>query len=109
MMVSAFGADFNPSDWPKDMAAYYNAKSAADDYLQQTGLNYTIFKPGLLTDDEPKGKVDFGERTDERMGSIPRWDVADVVVKSLEAENTYRRSLELLSGPNNIEEAIEKA
>lgn len=108
MMVSAFGADFNPSEWPEKMATYYNAKSAADDYLQQTGLNYTIFKPGALTDDEPKGKVDFGERTDERTGSIPRWDVADVLVKCLEADNTYRKSLELLSGPYRIEEAIEK-
>jgi hypothetical protein len=62
----------------------------------------------MLTDDEPKGKVDYGERTDERGGSISRWDVADVVVKSLEAESTYRKSLELLSGSNQIEEAIEK-
>ncbi|WP_340152912.1 SDR family oxidoreductase [uncultured Marivirga sp.] len=108
MMVSAFGADFSPSEWPENMGAYYHAKSAADDYLQQTGLNYTILKPGMLTDDEPKGKVDYGERTDERRGSIPRWDVADVVVKSLEAEKTYRKSLELLSGTYRIEEAIEK-
>jgi len=108
MMVSAFGADFNPSEWPEKMAAYYNAKSAADDYLQQTELNYTIIKPGALTDDEPKGKVDYGERTDERSGSIPRADVADVLVKSLDAENTYRKSLELLSGPYQIEEAIDK-
>ena len=108
MMVSAFGADFNPKEWPESMAHYYSAKSAADDYLQQTNLNYTIIKPGALTNDAPKGKVDFGERTDERSGSIPRADVAEVIVKSLDAENTFRKSLELLSGPNNIEEAIEK-
>jgi len=108
MMVSAFGADFNPSEWPENMAHYYSAKSAADDYLMQTNLNYTVVKPGRLTDDAPTNKVDYGERTDERGGSIPRADVAEVIVKSLDAENTYRKSLELLSGPNNIEEAIEK-
>jgi len=107
MMISAFGADFQPSEWPKELAYYYQAKAAADDYLQQTDLNYTILKPGLLTDDEPKGKVDYGERTDARTGSIPRWDVADVTVKSLDAEKTFRKSLELLSGPYQIDEAIE--
>lgn len=107
LMVSAFGVDFSPSDWPKELAYYYSAKSAADDYLQQTSLDYTIFKPGLLTDEEPKGKVDFGERTDERTGSVTRWDVAEVVVKSIDAENTFRKSLELLSGPHQIEDAIE--
>jgi uncharacterized protein YbjT (DUF2867 family) len=76
--------------------------------LQQTNLNYTIVKPGRLTDEAPTNKVDYGERTDERSGSIPRADVAEVIVKSLDAENTYRKSLEVLSGPNNIEEAIEK-
>lgn len=108
LMVSAFGADFNPSEYPESLVFYYHAKAAADDYLQQTALNYTILKPGMLTDDEPKGKVDYGERTDERTGSIPRWDVAEVIVKSLDAENTYRKSLELLSGPYQIDEAIEK-
>ncbi len=105
--ISAFGADFNPKEWPEKMAHYYGAKSAADDYLQQTKLNYTIIKPGLLTNDEPTGKVDYGERTDERVGSIPRADVAEVVVKSIDARNTFGKSLELLSGPNNIEKAIE--
>ncbi len=108
IMVSAFGADFNSKEWPDEMAHYYQAKSAADDYLQQTNLNYTIVKPGMLTDDAPNNKVDYGERTDERSGKIPRADVAEVVVKSLEADNTFRKSLELLSGSNTIEEAIEK-
>ena len=108
MMISAFGADLNPAEWPSEMGSYYAAKSAADDYLTQTSLNFTIIKPGALTDDSPSGKVDFGERTDERSGAISRWDVADVTVKCLDAENTYRKSLELLSGPNRIEDAIEK-
>ncbi len=108
MMISAFGADFNPQEWPEEMANYYSAKSAADDYLSQTSLNYTIVKPGMLTDDEPSGKVDFGERTDERTGKIARWDVAEVVVKSIDAPGTFRKSLELLSGPNAIDEAIKE-
>jgi uncharacterized protein YbjT (DUF2867 family) len=108
MMISAFGADFNPKDWPENMGAYYSAKSAADDYLQQTNLNYTILKPGMLTNDGPKNKVDYGERTDERTGKIPRIDVAEVLVKSIDAEQTYRKSLELLSGSMTIKEAIEK-
>jgi uncharacterized protein YbjT (DUF2867 family) len=106
MMVSAFGADFNPSEWPEAMAHYYDAKSAADDYLQQTNLNYTILKPGRLLDESPEGKVDYGERTDERGGSVTRSDVAEVLVKSIDAENTYRKSLELLSGETQIKEAI---
>jgi uncharacterized protein YbjT (DUF2867 family) len=107
IMISAFGADFNNKEWPDKMAHYYGAKSAADDYLTQTNLNYTIIKPGMLTDGEPTGKVDYGERTDERSGEISRWDVAEVVVKSIDEAATYRKSLELLSGKYSIEEAIE--
>ncbi len=108
IMISAFGADFNPKEWPENMANYYSAKSAADDYLSQSSLNYTIIKPGKLTNGEPTGKVDYGERTDERIGEISRWDVADVVVKSIDEAATFRKSLELLSGKNSIDDAIEK-
>ena len=108
MMISAFGADFNSKEWPENLAFYYSAKSAVDDYLQQTNLDYTIIKPGRLTNDTQGGKVDFGERTDERSGEIPRIDVAEVTVKSLDAKNTFRKSLELLSGSMEISEAIKK-
>ncbi|NJN27188.1 MAG: SDR family oxidoreductase [Cyclobacteriaceae bacterium] len=107
IMLSAFGADLNPQEWPKNMAHYYDAKAAADDYLQQTNLNYTIIRPGRLTNDSGSGKVDFGERTDERQGAIPRQDVAEVLVQCLDADSTYRKTLELLSGDCTIKQAIE--
>lgn len=108
VMVSAFGADFEPKEWPDSMKHYYEAKSAADNHLMSSGLNYTILKPGRLTNDSGNGKVDIGERTQERMGEIPREDVATTIREILDRPNTYRASYEMLQGDQPIAQAVER-
>lgn len=108
VMVSAFGADFEPKEWPNSMKHYYEAKAAADNHLISSGLNYTILKPGRLTNDSGKGKIDIGERTQERMGEIPREDVATTIKEILDCPNTYRGSYEMLQGDQPIEQAVER-
>ena len=43
-------------------AAYVEAKRDADAALRASGLDWTIIRPGRLTDDEPTGRVELGER-----------------------------------------------
>jgi uncharacterized protein YbjT (DUF2867 family) len=103
VMISAFGADFSPSEWPDSMKHYYEAKADADKALMQTQLNYTILKPGRLTDEGPNHKVDMGEKTEKRGGSIPRTDVAEVAVKILDEPSPFKKTYELLEGEQTID------
>ncbi|WP_420575881.1 SDR family oxidoreductase [Ekhidna sp.] len=106
VMVSVFGADASPDQWPASMAHYYEAKADADKHLMQSGLNYTILMPGRLTDDNGTNNVEIGEKISQRGGSITRTDVATVVRKSLDHEKTFGKNLELLSGEMPIDEAL---
>lgn len=110
LMVSAFGAD-QREKWNEEIKSYYVAKYYADKELMQSGLNYTIVRPGGLTDDTSKGKVvvsDNMQLTDSDDRTIPREDVAKVVFESLENEKTYRKAFDLVSGEQSIEEALDQ-
>lgn len=106
IMVSAFGADFEPKDWPDSMQHYYEAKSAADNYLISSGLEYTILKPGRLTNENGTGKIDLGVRTKDRSGAIPREDVAATIKLIIDRPNTFKASYEMLQGDTPITEAV---
>lgn len=108
IMISAFGADFSPTEWPESMTHYYEAKADADTHLMQSSLNYTILKPGRLTDETGTNNIEIGERIAQRSGSISRDDVASVAQKCLSHEKTYRMTLELLSGSTPIDEALDQ-
>src|SRR5947207_4693343 len=73
VMVSAMGAN-HPERWSDEMRPYYEAKAKADKLLAESGLDYTIVRPGSLTDDPGTGSVEVGEL--ESGGSVTRDDVA---------------------------------
>jgi nucleoside-diphosphate-sugar epimerase len=102
LMVSSMGTR-QIEDGP--MRPYLEAKRAADDALEASGLDWTIVRPGRLTDEPGTGKVDLAHRLGRR-GEIPRDDVALVLYHCLTAENTVRGSFELLSGPTPAEVAV---
>ncbi len=58
VMVSAMSADAN-REGEEVFDVYIRAKGRADDELAESGLEYTIVRPGGLTDDEPKGRVEI--------------------------------------------------
>ncbi|MBS4202288.1 SDR family oxidoreductase [Bacillus sp. FJAT-49732] len=104
VMLSSIGAD----DPQGPIEHYLMAKRKADDYLKNSGLTYSIVRPGHLTHDKPTGKVGLAEKIelmDER--SIPRGDVAHVLATSLEIDNTKNKIMEILSGDKEIELALE--
>src|SRR3954453_132779 len=74
LIVSAMGVN-HPENWSDDMRPYYEAKADADRDVAESGLDYTIVRPGGLTDDAGTDLVAAGEDLG-RYGQIPREDVA---------------------------------
>ncbi|KSU89455.1 SDR family oxidoreductase [Priestia flexa] len=103
IMVSALQAHHR-ENWNENLKPYYVAKHYADKILEASSLDYTIIRPGGLTNDAGTGKVDVA--TNLTRGTIPREDVAKVVVTSLTEEGTYKKSFDLLAGDKNIEQAL---
>jgi uncharacterized protein YbjT (DUF2867 family) len=104
LIVSAIGVN-HPERWSGQMGPYYEAKAAADNALMESGLDYTIVRPGMLTDDPGTGKVEAAELI-EPGGSIPRDDLALVIFEVLGADNTIGKGFDLLSGEMPVAEAV---
>jgi uncharacterized protein YbjT (DUF2867 family) len=103
IMVSAISAG-RPGDWSEPMRPYYEAKAEADRRLEESGLDYTIVRPGGLTNDPGTGLVTVG--TDLGFGDIPRDDVAAVLLAALETPSSIGKTFELISGETPVEEAV---
>ena len=90
LMLSSMGAD-DPEGREEAMRPYLSAKARADERLRESGLEYTIIRPGRLTDEEGTGRIVAAEALGRR-GEISRDDVARTFAAALEAENTFRRT-----------------
>ena len=95
VMVSSIGAD-HPSAPGGPMRPYLEAKAAADAALERSGLEFTIVRPGGLTDDDGTGRVTIGQ--DLAYGRIPRDDVAATLLAVLDTPSTAGRAFTLLAG-----------
>ena len=104
VMVSSIGAH-NPDGGAEQMRPYLRAKAEADEALRASGLDWTIVRPGHLTDVPGTGHVDvstvLGRRAD-----VPRDDVALVLFECLQAPNTIRVLFELFEGDVPAREAV---
>lgn len=103
VMLSAMGADDPEKESP--IQHYLKAKHNADEHLKQSGLNYTIVRPGSLTNDPHIGKI-YAEKTLDRKGQISREDVAQVLVITLDHAKVRNKTFEILKGDQPIAEAI---
>jgi uncharacterized protein YbjT (DUF2867 family) len=103
VMVSAISADAN-HEGNEVFDVYIRAKGRADEELAASGLDYTIVRPGGLTDEEAKGRVEMAPVVER--GDIPRADVAAVVAASLADPKTIGHTFELVSGEDQIEQAL---
>ena len=86
---------------------YQKAKAEADEALRNSGLDYTIIKPGRLTDEPGTGKVALAPELPR--SEIPRDDVARVIAEILERPETAGHTFDLVSGDDSIREAIKYA
>jgi uncharacterized protein YbjT (DUF2867 family) len=104
LMLSAMGAA-DPDAGPDAMRPYLRAKARADERLQSSSLDYTVIRPGSLTEDGGTGAIEAAEKLGRR-GEIPREDVARTFAAALEDENTYHKTFEILAGEIPIREAL---
>jgi nucleoside-diphosphate-sugar epimerase len=103
VIVSSTGADPEAED-DGGFGTYLRAKGQADRKLAESGLAYTIVKPGGLTDDAARGAVEINY--DNARGDIPRADVAAVLAEVLDTPGTAGKSFAVNSGDVPIPEAI---
>src|SRR6195952_5022218 len=103
VMVSAMGADSFDPDSEEIFQVYLRAKSEADAAVRESGLDWTIVRPGGLTDDPGTGKISVGGTVDR--GTIPRADVAAIIVSSL-GGLAVGKQFEVISGQTPIADAL---
>jgi uncharacterized protein YbjT (DUF2867 family) len=104
LMVSAMGAA-DPAAGPEAMRPYLEAKSQADAALAASDLEWTIVRPGGLTDEPGTGLVELAPSLGRR-GTITRDDVAAVLVGCLDEPRTVRATFDLLQGETPIAQAL---
>lgn len=101
IMVSTVQADM-PESWSEDMKPYFIAKHYADRLIIESGLNFTILRPGNLSDEKGTGKVTTDEET-YKTATISREDVARVIYKAIGNEGAYNKVIPLLEGNDSID------
>jgi uncharacterized protein YbjT (DUF2867 family) len=104
LIVSSMGAG-DPGAGSGPMREYLQAKADADTAVRDSGLDFTIVRPGGLTDDPGTGRVEAAPSLGRR-GSITRADVAAVLLAALDTPSTIGRTFEVLEGETPIAEAI---
>jgi nucleoside-diphosphate-sugar epimerase len=87
--------------------AYLRAKLAAEDDLCARDLDWTVLRPGALTDDPGRGTVQLAPQVDR--GQVPRDDVAAVLVALLDEPGAAGAVLELVAGDEPVADAVRRA
>jgi nucleoside-diphosphate-sugar epimerase len=85
--------------------AYIDAKTKAEEDLRARDLDFTILRPGGLTDEPGTGLVTLSDGSLTR-GTVPRQDVAAVVMWLLSTGSAVGSTLELTSGDTPVSEAV---
>jgi nucleoside-diphosphate-sugar epimerase len=115
LLVSSMGVDgvepdgVEPDTEPAPDAgdvwiAYLRAKRAAEEALRATSLDWTILRPGRLTDDPGVGTVLLAPSVPG--GAVTRDDTAVVLVALLDAPGTVGQTLELVEGEDDVRAAV---
>ncbi|TWF77451.1 putative NADH-flavin reductase [Pseudonocardia hierapolitana] len=107
LLVSSAGVDDPPApDRGEVWAAYVAAKKAAEEAIQAADhLDWTILRPGSLTDDPGVGRVLLAPPPVPH-GSVTRDDTAAVLVALLDAPGSAGKVLELREGETDVHEAV---
>jgi uncharacterized protein YbjT (DUF2867 family) len=104
VIVSSIGAH-DPEAGPEPMRPYLRAKAEADERVAASSLQWTIVRPGSLTDEPGTGLVEVSTELGGR-GPVPRDDVSLVLAETLQAPGTIHTTFELFSGDTPAREAV---
>ncbi|WP_214715524.1 MULTISPECIES: NAD(P)H-binding protein [unclassified Exiguobacterium] len=107
VLLSAYGAD-QPDAAPKEHYNFLSANNAADEYIEHSGLNYTIICPVTIVDGPGKGSIEASEDlSDASDATISETDVATIIAASLDNRGLYGRRIEVKSGSTPINDALD--
>ncbi len=108
VQISAIDVDNElPDDTDEVWRAYVEAKRDADKALRGSDLDWTVIRPGRLTDDPATGRVELGE--DVTRAEVTRADVAAVVAAVIDDPGSIGRQWNLVEGETPVEEAVAAA
>jgi uncharacterized protein YbjT (DUF2867 family) len=106
LLVSSMGVDDDPAPGADEVwAAYLRAKKAAEDAVRAADLDWTVLRPGHLTDDPGTGRVLLAPPP-VGGGDVTRDDTAAVLAALLDTPGTAGRVLELREGDADVLEAV---
>ncbi|WP_218352946.1 SDR family oxidoreductase [Alteromonas lipotrueiana] len=97
IMVSSVGAD-DPDAADSPIKPYLVAKHMADEHLLNSGLNYTILRPGSLTDEPGTEYVQESMPEKDEDRKVPREDVATAILYSVDQQKASNRIIGLFTG-----------
>jgi uncharacterized protein YbjT (DUF2867 family) len=103
VMVSAMGTERADPDSGEVFQVYLRAKQAADDDVRARDLDWTVVRPGRLTDNAGTARVQVGTL---EPGEVPRADVAAVLAATLSTESTIGKTFDLLAGHQTVDAAL---
>jgi uncharacterized protein YbjT (DUF2867 family) len=104
LVVSSMGADPR-HEGDEVFDVYLRAKGAADAYVRGLdALDWTVLRPGSLTDDAGTGLVRLEAHTGR--GPVTRDDVAAVLAELIETPATAGLTLELVGGSTPVSVAV---
>lgn len=107
VLVSSMGAD-RPEVAPDEVfRVYLEAKAAAEDDVRARDLDWTVLRPGGLTDAPGTGRIRLEPRVER--GSVSRDDVARTIVGLLDEAATVGLTLELVAGDDVVDAAVQAA
>ncbi|TYB70032.1 SDR family oxidoreductase [Bizionia gelidisalsuginis] len=105
VMLSSMGVD-NPEEM-SELKDYLKAKQNADEHLKNSGLNYSIVRPGSLTNEKPSNEIELEAKLNKR-GEISRDDVAQTIVRTLNDDVANKATFEIIKGNTLIGKALDK-
>lgn len=104
LIISSVGAE-SPPDGDDTFSVYLRAKAEADQAVQASDRDWTIVRPGVLTDDPGTGRVRID--ADPFRGEVTRDDVAAVLAALLHDPRASHRILYVNGGEQAIDTALE--
>ncbi|WP_041524156.1 SDR family oxidoreductase [Gilvimarinus agarilyticus] len=105
VMISSRGAE-DPDNGPAAIKHYSVCKKLADDHLLQSGLPYTILRPGRLTNEPATGLFSTTMPSDKEAQMITREDVASATAYCLQTPGTIGNIYPLVNGREPMEAAL---
>lgn len=85
---------------------YATAKAAADTYLRETDLDWTILGPGRLTLEDATGKIEVFEDIPTGETLTSRANVAEVIVECISNPKTIKQTINFMDGSSDISEIL---